>query len=104
MKKGNLSLLLLAALFFLCVIASQAGAQPFVLTKVADTNTPIPSGSGKFAGFSDPVINDGKVAFGAAGTGQQGIYWRPPKPTSLTSTGMVRVISRFGDLGMEFGI
>jgi len=40
MKKGNLSLLLLAALFFLCVIASQAGAQPFVLTKVADTNTP----------------------------------------------------------------
>ena len=80
MKKGNLGLLTSAALFFLCIIPSQAGAQPFVLTKVVDTSTPIPGGLGNFTYFlygSPPpyTVNGDNVAFHAGGESEQdGIY------------------------------
>jgi hypothetical protein len=80
MKEGKMSLLLLSALFFLCVTASQAGAQPFVLGKVVDTKTPIPGGSGNFTGFPysyEPpyMVSGSNVAFQAGGeSGQYGIY------------------------------
>ncbi len=46
------------------------------LSVVADTNTPIPGGTGNFGGFSSPpVISDSNMAFAAAGfDGTQGIY------------------------------
>jgi hypothetical protein len=75
MKKRKMSLFLLAALLFLFVIASQAGAQPFVLSKVADLNTPIPGGSGNFTSTVYAVISNGNVAFrGEGDSGQEGIY------------------------------
>jgi murein DD-endopeptidase MepM/ murein hydrolase activator NlpD len=43
-------------------------------TKVADTNTDIPSGSDKFSSFQHPAIDGDKVAFYGTGTGQEGIY------------------------------
>jgi hypothetical protein len=80
MENRKMSLLLLSALFFLCVISSQAGAQPFVLSKVVDLNTPIPGGSGNFTVFSYSfplpyMVSGGNVAFQAGGgSGQYGIY------------------------------
>ena len=80
MKKGKMSLLLLSVLLSFCVIASQAGAQPFVLSKVVDKNTPIPGGSGNFTdfpyGYGPPyAVSGGNVAFQARGqVGQYGIY------------------------------
>lgn len=44
------------------------------LTKVVDTNTPIPDGTGSFTGFGDPALENGNVAFGGIGDGQAGIY------------------------------
>jgi hypothetical protein len=45
------------------------------LSRVADKVTAIPSGSGTFATFSDPLVSGSNVAFRATGTnGQVGIY------------------------------
>jgi hypothetical protein len=46
------------------------------LDKIADTNTPIPDGSGNFAGFAWWVLSGGNAAFYATGSsGQNGIYF-----------------------------
>lgn len=46
------------------------------LNVVADTNTPIPGGTGTFGGFDDPSLDNGNVAFAGfnADDGQSGIY------------------------------
>ena len=44
------------------------------LSRLADTRTPIPGGSGDFTTFQNPVINNGYVAFTGSGDGQGGIY------------------------------
>jgi hypothetical protein len=44
------------------------------LSKLADTSTPIPGGSGDFTIFENPVISTGYVAFRGFGDGQIGIY------------------------------
>jgi hypothetical protein len=47
----------------------------YVLVKVADTNTLIPSGVGSFLEFGTPAFNGGTIAFRADGIlGQKGIY------------------------------
>ncbi len=47
----------------------------FTFTKIADTNTPIPDGSGNFTGIGNPAISGGTVGFLGSGSGsQQGIY------------------------------
>lgn len=72
MKKEKLSAFVLAALFLLCVIASQAVAQQFSLIKVVDTNTPIPGGSGNFTVFiyGEPyMVSGSNVALQAGGLG-----------------------------------
>ncbi|HXX33835.1 MAG TPA: Ser-Thr-rich GPI-anchored membrane family protein [Thermodesulfobacteriota bacterium] len=75
MKKENLCLITWGALFFLCVMVSQAVAHPFVFTKLVDTNTPIPGGSRNFTFFEYYAVSGGNVAFQAGGDGGQfGIY------------------------------
>ena len=76
MKRRKLSLFMSASLFLLCLLVAHAEAQPFVLSKVADLNTPIPGGSGNFAGFTvNAVISNGNVAFrGEGDSEQEGIY------------------------------
>jgi hypothetical protein len=45
------------------------------LTRIADTNTPIPGGFGNFTFLSDPSVSGGTVVFTGGGSGtQQGIY------------------------------
>jgi len=45
------------------------------LSRVADTNTAIPSGTGRFTAFSDPTAQGGRMAFqGSGANGQSGIY------------------------------
>ncbi len=44
------------------------------LTKVADTNTPIPGGRRNFTFFYEPSLDSGNVAFVGYGTGQRGVY------------------------------
>jgi len=64
----------------LCLLGTavrQAGAEAFTFTKVADSSTPVPGGSGNFAGFNfEPSLDRGNVAFQGSGSsfGQQGIY------------------------------
>jgi hypothetical protein len=65
-KFGRLILAGLAA-----VIAARPAHADFVFTKIADTNTPIPGGTGNFGEFVDgfsigPALSDGKVAFVAS--------------------------------------
>ena len=77
MKKGRMSLLLSATLFFVGILAPKAEAQPFVLSKVVDyNNTPIPDGSGSFTALpGSPVISGKNVAFYGEGSSEQkGIY------------------------------
>ena len=60
------------------------GSGPSTLTVVADTNTPIPNGSGSFSSFRFPSLRGGEVAFrGEGALGQTGIYRRtgPSTPT-----------------------
>jgi PEP-CTERM motif len=68
---------------FLCVGFSSAvllwstatAATVFTFTKIADTNTAIPGGSGDFVSFGSPSISGGNVAFsGADSNTQPGIY------------------------------
>src|SRR4051794_35373340 len=67
------------AMLIACWCAS-ARAQ-FNLSKVADTSTPIPNGTGTFTAFDhSPVIARSGVAFRGLGTGQEGIYFRGPAP------------------------
>src|SRR5262249_54583129 len=45
------------------------------LNIVADTNTPIPGGTGNFSGFGSFSFNDGNIAFlGFGSSGQMGYY------------------------------
>lgn len=67
----------LPRLLFTLAIASLlpccASAQ-WVYTKIADTNTAIPNGSGNFTSFDRPSILNGVVAFNGNGNSQSGIY------------------------------
>jgi hypothetical protein len=75
MKKERLLFVSLGSLLLLFVITSQAWAQSFVLSKVVDTNTPIPGGSGNFNYFLPMAISGDNVAFeGEGSSGQHGIY------------------------------
>ena len=58
------------------LMASEAIAFSFTFTKIADTNTLIPNGSGTFTGFGNELALDGgNVAFRGNGSGgQEGIY------------------------------
>ncbi|MEP0845921.1 MAG: hypothetical protein HRF50_03760 [Phycisphaerae bacterium] len=54
-------------------IAAPAGPLPVV--RIADTNTPVPGGTGNFTAFSIPSLAGPYVAFGADGeSDQQGVY------------------------------
>jgi hypothetical protein len=45
------------------------------LSRVADTNTAIPSGTGRFISFGDPRVQGARVAFdGIGANGQSGVY------------------------------
>lgn len=57
-------------------LAWVSSASAVSLTLIADTNTPIPNGTGNFTQFTfSPTLSGGTVAFRAAGNGgQQGIY------------------------------
>ena len=44
------------------------------LVRVADTSTPIPSGTGAFSTFGQPSISGGVLAFQGVGASQEGIY------------------------------
>jgi hypothetical protein len=44
------------------------------LVRVADTSTPIPSGTGAFSNFGQPSISGGVLAFQGVGASQEGIY------------------------------
>jgi PEP-CTERM motif len=64
-------------LCFSLIAIAQANAASFTFTKIADTNTAIPGGTGNFIDFGNgaPSLDNGNVAFWGAGTGQQqGIY------------------------------
>lgn len=59
----------------LILAVAPAGAQPITYTRIANTMTPIPDGTGNFTFFTFPVISNGVVAFHGAGSGsQEGIY------------------------------
>lgn len=62
----------------LCLLAGgKAEAATFSFTKIADTNTPIPGGTGNFTGFGVPSLDRGDVAFlgnGASSYNPRGIY------------------------------
>jgi hypothetical protein len=75
MQKSLLhSLYLSGSLVLTCafngISAPQAQAIGFTFTKIADTNTPIPSGVGNFTSFNQPSIDDGIVGFST----NRGIY------------------------------
>ena len=64
-----------AALAFLLFAGLPAHAQQITFTKVVDTNTPIPGGTGNFTQLGNrPSIDGNDVAFTASGSGQNGIY------------------------------
>lgn len=47
----------------------------FTFTRIADTDTPIPSGSGNFTTLRDPALDDGNVVFlGNGADEQRGVY------------------------------
>jgi len=62
----------------LCLLATdKAKAASFTFTKIADTSTLIPGGTGTFTTFNDPSLNQGNLAFLGRGNGEQeGIYTR----------------------------
>ena len=68
--------LLPTLLLFLSVVASDGWASSFQLSRVADTSTPIPDGTGTFThlDFRQPLLSGSNVAFLASGPGQYGIY------------------------------
>jgi len=73
MKNGFLRLVICALLSTPGLLRAQ-----FVITKVADTATPIPNGSGNFTGFTvlyGPATSQGSVAFYATGAGGQRGYY-----------------------------
>ena len=50
-------------------------AVPFTFTKVVDTDTPIPGGTGTFVGLDVlPALSEGNVAFYGQASSQEGIY------------------------------
>ncbi len=54
---------------------TQRAVTGITFTKIADTSTPIPGGTGNFTAFSHVALSDGRVAFKARGAdGQVGIY------------------------------
>ncbi len=51
------------------------GLGQITFTKIVDTSTPIPGGTGNFTSFSAPSLRDGNLAFNAFGpSSQSGIY------------------------------
>jgi hypothetical protein len=79
---SNPHLLALGAVFGLCAVAP---AQTF--TRIADTSTPIPNGTGAFTSFLvvTPSVSGSTVAFYGAGSGnQRGIYSSPIGGGTLT--------------------
>jgi len=59
----------------LCLYASGPAQAQFLFTRIVDTSTPIPGGSGDFLSFGSGLsISDGKVAFDGAGGMSKGIY------------------------------
>ena len=56
-------------------VGDRADAGIFTFRKVANTNTPIPGGTGNFLGVSEVSIDEGRVAFrGFGSSSQNGIY------------------------------
>jgi hypothetical protein len=74
-------LIAVAVTVFLLSPVQVAQAASFVFTRLADTNTPIPNGTGNFTGFLGyAAISNGKVVVvGIGGNGQQGIYRLQPE-------------------------
>ncbi|HEU4427779.1 MAG TPA: hypothetical protein VFT98_03410 [Myxococcota bacterium] len=67
-----------SAAFHATTTGGQNGIYHYVdgeLTRIADTTTPVPGGSGNFSGFFDDVSNDeGAVTFVGTSAGGSGIY------------------------------
>lgn len=65
----------LAAVVVGLILPSAASAAPFSFTKIADTNSLIPNGTGTFEGLREGAVHDGQVAFfGFGSSGQLGVY------------------------------
>lgn len=57
------------------LLPSGLAAQGWSFTKVADSNTNIPGGTGNFTGFYSPAVSNGVVVFrGDGASSQQGLY------------------------------
>ncbi|MDA2921278.1 hypothetical protein MYX76_17600, partial [Desulfobacterota bacterium AH_259_B03_O07] len=72
-------LILAGLIVFLVVLIipkpAYSGIGTFTFRKVADTNTPIPGGTGTFTGIGVPSLDGDNVVFQGFGTSeQQGIY------------------------------
>jgi hypothetical protein len=58
-------------------LSHTATAQPIVFTRIADTTTAIPNGSGNFTGWLSPSVFGSTIAFtGSGGGNQEGVYTR----------------------------
>jgi uncharacterized repeat protein (TIGR01451 family) len=78
----------------------------FTYVKIADTDTPIPGGTGNFTFVGQPGVVDGVVAFRGEGVGNHGIFTRAVNdPTSLVARYDKNTVvpgttnSRFSDFG-----
>jgi hypothetical protein len=75
-RTGRLSAALALGLSVCLLVSGKAEANTFEFTKIVDTNTPIPGGTGNFTGFLNPPFLDKRnVAFHGFGPSEQrGIY------------------------------
>ncbi len=76
-RLGILSASLISLWMAVLLLFPAAGEAAFTFTKVADTATGIPGGSGNFTGFGEPSLVGDDLAFGGSGNSSQGgIYTR----------------------------
>ncbi|MDB6028530.1 MAG: hypothetical protein JWM68_4753, partial [Verrucomicrobiales bacterium] len=71
-------------------MAMALSVQAYTFTKIADTNTAIPNGTGTFTGLSTAHISQSNIVFAAKGSsGQQGFYrWKDSVLTRLVDKNM----------------
>ncbi|MHC4996457.1 MAG: hypothetical protein ACYTGQ_15530, partial [Planctomycetota bacterium] len=63
-----------AIIVILILLAARSAGAQWEFGRIADTNTYIPNGSGRFINFYPPAIQGSDVAFQGSGEGKQGIY------------------------------
>ncbi len=64
-----------APVVLLLSLAAEGRGQSWSFTRVVDTNTPVPGGTGTFAAFAPPTLSDGGISFtGVSSAAQDGVY------------------------------